>query len=133
MTNHARGQFRCWRSRKLGKHAGAQEAPAPPVHGQARSDGPGVDTAPGDPVAAAMQLAVGLLTASLDSPELEAWALPALVPPDADGLGNLMAGLHLISMLVIRQLHQATGEPPEVILQRLAIMAERRRGLPSTG
>jgi hypothetical protein len=132
MTNHARGQFRCWRSRKHGKRAGAQQAPAHPVYGQTPSERRR-DTASGDPVAAAMQLAVGLLTASLDSPELEAWALPALVPPDADGLGDLMAGLHLISMLVIRQLHQATGESPEVILQRLAIIAERRRGLPSTG
>jgi hypothetical protein len=80
-----------------------------------------------------MQLAIGLLTASLDSPELEAWAVPALIPPDADGLGDLIAGLHLISMLVICQLHQATGEPTEVILQRLAILAERRRELPSSG
>jgi hypothetical protein len=132
MTHHSRGHLRCWRSRKLGKHAGARLAPAPPVHGETPSDGPG-NIASGDPVAAAMQLAIGLLTASLDSPELEAWALPALIPPDADGLGDLIAGLHLICMLVIRQLHQATGEPPEVILQRLAIVAERRRGLPSTG
>jgi hypothetical protein len=89
--------------------------------------------ATGDTVAAAMQLAIGLLTASLDSPELEAWALPALIPPDADGLGDLMAGLHLISELLIHELHQATGEPPAAILQRLAILAEYRRGLPSTG
>jgi len=39
-------------------------------------------------VAAAMQLAIGLLTASLDSPELEALAVEALTPHDADGLGN---------------------------------------------
>jgi hypothetical protein len=86
--------------------------------------------ATGDGMAVAMQLAVGLLTASLDSPELEAWALPALIPPDAEGLGDLMAGLHLVSELVIHELHQATGEPPAAILQRLAILAEHRRGLP---
>jgi hypothetical protein len=89
--------------------------------------------ATGDKMAVAMQLAIGLLTASLDSPELEAWALPALIPPDADGLGDLMAGLHLISELVIYELGQAIGEPPAVILQRLAILAENRRDLPSTG
>jgi hypothetical protein len=89
--------------------------------------------AAGETVAAAMQLAIGLLTASLDSPELEAWALPKLIPQEADGLAELMAGLHLISELLIRELHEATGEPPEAILQRLAILAEHRRGTPSAG
>jgi hypothetical protein len=87
----------------------------------------------GESVAAAMQAAIGLLTAGLDSPELEAWALPALIPQDADGLGDLMAGLHVISEHVIFELHEATGEPPQAILQRLAILAEHRRGLPSAG
>jgi hypothetical protein len=89
--------------------------------------------AAGESVAAAMQAAVGLLTASLDSPELEAWALPVLIPKDADGLGDLMAGLHLVSELLIHELHEATGEPPQAILQRLAILAEHRRGMPSAG
>ena len=84
-------------------------------------------------VAAAMQAAIGLLTASLDSPELEARALPVLIPQDANGLGDLMAGLHLISELLIRELHEATGEPPQATLQRLAMLAEHRRGMPSTG
>jgi hypothetical protein len=87
----------------------------------------------GESVAAAMQAAIGLLTASLDSPELEAWALPVLIPHDADGLGDLMAGLHLISELLIHELHEATGEPQQAILQRLAILAEYRRGMPSAG
>jgi hypothetical protein len=91
------------------------------------------ETAPGDTVAAAVQLAIGLLTASLDSPQLEAWALAALTPHDADGLGNFMAGLHLVSELLLRELHEATGEPPEATLQRLAILAEHRRGTPSAG
>jgi hypothetical protein len=94
--------------------------------------GPG-KTAPGDTVATAMQLAIGLLTASLDSPELEAWALAALTPHDADGLGNFMAGMHLVSELLLRELHEATGQPPEATLQRLAILAEHRRGTPSAG
>jgi hypothetical protein len=87
----------------------------------------------GESVASAMQAAIGLLTASLDSPELEAWALPALMPPDADGLGGLMAGLHLISELLIYELHEATEEPPQAILQRLAMLAEHRRGMPYAG
>jgi hypothetical protein len=91
------------------------------------------ESAPGDTVAAAMQLAIGLLTAGLDSPELEAWAVTALTPHDADGLGNFMAGLHVVSELLLHELHEATGEPPEATLQRLAILAENRRGTPSAG
>ena len=153
MKIHIRGSFRGWRSRKPRKHEAPRRAPAPPgADGQtsrrgtvpdaagsgliwAREAGEGrargCRAAARDTVAAAMQLAIGLLTASLDSPELEAWALPVLLPPDADALGELMAGLHLICDLVIRELHEATGEPPEAILQRLAILAEHRRGFPS--
>ena len=93
---------------------------------------PSADAA-GDTVAAAMQLAIGLLTASLDSPELEAWAVTALTPHDADGLGNFMAGLHVVSELLLHELHEATGEPPAATLQRLAILAEHRRGTPFAG
>jgi hypothetical protein len=92
-----------------------------------------VQAAPGETMAAAMQLAIALLTAGLDSPELEAWAADALTPIDADGLGDFMAGLHVISVVLLNELHEATGEPPAAILQRLAIMAERRRGTPSGG
>ena len=83
--------------------------------------------APGETLAAAMQLAIALLTAGLDSPELEAWAADTLTPIDADGLGNLMAGLHVISVLLLNELHEVTGEPSAAILQRLAILAEHRR------
>jgi hypothetical protein len=86
--------------------------------------------APGETMAAAMQLAIALLTAGLDSPELEAWAADALTPADADGLGDFMAGLHVISVLLLNELHEVTGEPSAAILQRLAILAERRRGTP---
>ena len=85
----------------------------------------------GEVLADAMELAIGLLTASLDSPQLEAWAAAALTPLDVDGLGNFMAGLHVISELLLDEVHEATGEPPEAILQRLAIVAEHRRGTPS--
>ena len=90
-------------------------------------------TAPGETLAAAMQLAIALLTAGLDSTELEAWAVETLTPVDADGLGDFMAGLHVISVLLLNELHEATGEPPAAILQRLAMLAEHRRGTPSAG
>ena len=86
--------------------------------------------APGETVAAAMQLAIAVLTAGLDSPELEAWAADALTLVDADGLGDFMAGLHVVSVLLL-ELHEATGEPPAAILQRLAMLAEQGRGTPS--
>jgi hypothetical protein len=88
------------------------------------------ETAPGETMAAAMQLAIALLTAGLDSPELEAWAADALTPADTDGLGDFMAGLHVISVLLLNELHEATEEPSAAILQRLAILAERQRGTP---
>jgi len=92
-----------------------------------------VQAASGETLAAAMQLAIALLTAGLDSPELEAWAADELTPIDADGLGDFMAGLHVISVVLLNELEEATGEPSAAILQRLAIRAERRRGTPSAG
>jgi hypothetical protein len=53
-----------------------------------------VQTAPGKTVATAMQLAIALLNAGLDPPDLEAWAADTLTPIDADGLGDFMVGLH---------------------------------------
>jgi hypothetical protein len=50
------------------------------------------------------------------------------MPPDADGLGNLMTGLHVVFVVLLHELHEATEEPSAAILQRLAILAERRRG-----
>ena len=112
--------------------APVQAAPvqAAPVQAAPVQAGP-VQAAPGETMAAAMQLAIALLTAGLDSPELEAWAAEALTPIDADGLGDFMAGLHVISVVLLNELQEATGEPSAAILQRLAIMAERRRGTPS--
>jgi hypothetical protein len=88
---------------------------------------------PGETMAAAMQLVIALLTAGLDSPELEAWAVDTLTPIDADGLADFMSGLHVISVVLLSELHEATGEPPAAILQRLAMLAEHRRGTPSAG
>jgi hypothetical protein len=79
-----------------------------------------------------MQLAIGLLTASLDSAELQAWAVEALTPNDVDGLCDVMAGLHMVCELMLHELHEATGESPSAILQRLAMLAEHRGGTPSS-
>jgi hypothetical protein len=38
----------------------------------------------------------------------------------------------VVSVLLLDELQEATGEPPAAILQRLAILAEHRRGTPST-
>jgi len=62
--------------------------------------------------AEAIQLAIGLLTASLDSAELQAWAIRALPSDDPAALGDLLAGLHLVSQLLLHQLQAATGQPP---------------------
>jgi hypothetical protein len=149
MTNAGR-RLRRWRSRLCKVRGAARHSPGPGVGcGQTTPGGTAADemvtakivasepvasqVAAGETVAAAMQLAIGLLTASLDSPELEAQALATLMPHDPDGLSDFMAGLHVVSELLIHELHKATGEPPEAILQRLAIMAEHRRGTPSAG
>jgi hypothetical protein len=131
--DHATGtpaQRHRWRPRRRRDRGNDRRAPGT---GTALDQTAPGESAPGDTVAAAMQLAIGLLTASLDSPELEAWAVEALTPHDADGLGNFMAGLHVVSELLLRELHEATGEPPTATLQRLAILAEHRRGTPSAG
>ncbi|HUB38353.1 MAG TPA: hypothetical protein VMA72_05840 [Streptosporangiaceae bacterium] len=151
MRNPARAWLGRWRSRGYGNHNGAARTPAAGTpHGQtAGTDRPVPRTvaadafvpretaphqpAPGEVIADAMELAIGLLTAGQESPELEAWAVAALTPIDADGLGDFIAGLHVVSELLLRELHEATGESPGAILQRLAIHAEHRRGTPSSG
>ena len=132
----ATARRRCWRPRRRRDRGNARRAP---VSGTASDQtAPGDQTAavraaPGETVAAAMQLVIALLTAGLDSPELEAWAADALIPLDADGLADFMAGLHMVSVLLLHELHETTGEPSAAILQRLAILAEHRRGTPSAG
>ncbi len=79
-------------------------------------------------VAGAVQLAIGVLTASLDSPELQAWAAWALIPDTPDALGDFIAGLHIVSQLLLHELHEATGQPPTTTLQKLAISAAEAPG-----
>jgi hypothetical protein len=84
-------------------------------------------------MAAAMQMAIGVLTASLDSHQLEAWAVQALIPEDPTALGDFLAGLHVVSGLLLQELQEATGRSPAATLQELAILAENWRGTPATG
>lgn len=113
------GRHRRWRLRRRDRR---------PAH---RTPGAAAD---GGPTAAdAMQLAIALLTASLDSPELEAWAVWALIPEDPMALGDFIAGLHAVSGLLLHELQDATGQPPAATLQKLAILAETRPGTPSAG
>src|SRR6185437_7495560 len=119
MTDAAAGRFR-WRPRRRNR-GNAQRAPGSGIAGDQTAPGnqtAAVRAAPGETVPAAMQTAIALLTAGLHSPELEAWATDALIPLDADGLGDFMAGLHVVSVLLLDELHEATGEPPTAILQR---------------
>ena len=126
-TTHTPSWRLRWPNRYRRGPGNVRQAPESPVGGDR---GARVQAAPGETMAAAMQLAIAVLTAGLDSPELEAWAAAALTPVDGDGLAEFMAGLHLISMVLLTELHRVTGESPAAILQRLAILAQRRRGTP---
>ena len=87
----------------------------------------------GPTAASAVQLAIALLTASLDSPELEEWAAWALVPEEPGALAGVIAGLHLVNLLLRYQLYEETGQPPVTTLQKLAIMAAAGPQTPFTG
>lgn len=111
MTNTPGG--RRWRPRTR-KIPGSARIPEPaPAPEPADDHGP--------TAASAVQLAIGLLTASLDSPELEEWAAWVLVPENPEALATVIAGLHLVSLLLLQQLYEATGQPPARTLQELAI------------
>jgi hypothetical protein len=107
----------CW-GRRRGKRRAARR--------------PGAAATGSQTAAEAVQLAIGLLTASLDSPQLQAQAIEMLIPEPA-ALGDLLAGLHIVSQLLLHQLHEATGQPAAATLQGLAILSEIRRDPPSTG
>lgn len=111
MRNPLGGRRRCWCRHRKGR------PPLPPA-----SAGAGI----GKPVAGAVQMAIGLLTASLDSPELETWAAMALIPEDPAALGDFLAGLHVVSQLLLAELEESTGQPAAATLQKLAILAETR-------
>ena len=104
-----------------GRHCGAARRP------------PAAATEASLTAAGSVQLAIGLLTASLDSPELLTWAVETLVPANPAALGDFLAGLHVVSELLLHELLEAPGQPPEATLQRLAILAETRPGAPPAG
>jgi hypothetical protein len=108
----------CRARRRRGKRRGARR--------------PGAAATGSQTAAEAVQLAVGLLTASLDSPQLQAHAMEVLIP-DAAALGDLLAGMHIVSQLLLRELHAATVQPAAATLQRLAVLTEISRDPPSTG
>jgi hypothetical protein len=116
MTNTPGG--RRWRPR-------ARKIPAP-----ARPPGPASED--GLTAAGAMRLAIGLLTASLDSPELEEWAAWALIPEDPEALAGVIAGMHLVNLVLLGQLDEATGQSPSTTLQKLAILAAAGPEMPFT-
>ena len=97
----------------------------------ARPPEPAGENAP--TAAGSVLLAIGLLTASLDSPELEAWAEWALIPEDPEALAGVIAGMHVVNLLLLRQLHEGTGLPPSATLQRLAISVAAGPEMPFTG
>jgi len=110
MTDTPAGRLR-WRPRRRRNRGNVRCAPGSGAAGDQTAPGDqtaAVRAAPGETVAAAMQLAIAVLTAGLDSPELGAWAADALTLVDADGLGDFMAGLHVVSVLLL-ELHEATG------------------------
>jgi hypothetical protein len=125
MTNTPGG--RRWRPRTRKTPAPAR--PAEP----ASEDAPTAASEDAPTAASAMQLAIGLLTASLDSPELEEWAAWALVPEEPEALASVIAGLHLVNLLLLYQLQEATGRPPASTLQNLAIAAAAGPQTPFTG
>jgi hypothetical protein len=55
------------------------------------------------------------------------------VAEDPAGIGDLLAGMHVLSELLLHELHEATGQSPAATLQRLAILAETRPGAAPNG
>jgi hypothetical protein len=119
-----------WRPRRRRYRGDAEPLPGPDTGPDQTAR---VQAVTGETLATAMQSAIALITAGLDSPELEAWAADLLAPDDAIGLGDFMGGLHALCLLLLNEVQEATGEPSAVVLQRLALMAEGRRGTPSGG
>lgn len=117
MRNAPGGGRRRWRPHRRKDHSPAHPAPQ-------------ACTPSGQTMADAMQQAIGLLTATLDSPGLQAWAVAELIPDDPAALGDFLAGMHVVSQLLLQELDAATGQPPAATLQCLALLAESMRGTP---
>ena len=59
-----------------------------------------------------------------------AWAL---LPEEPEALAGVIAGMHLVNLLLLQQLHEATGVPPPATLQRLAISVAAGPEMPFPG
>lgn len=100
-----------------------------PAASSAPSSGPGSDVVSAEGI----QRAIGVLSAGLDSTELQVWAMDELIPRDSDGLSDFLAALYVMDRVLLGELCEATGEPREEILQRLALRVENGRGRPMPG
>lgn len=76
---------------------------------------------------------IGVLSAGLDSTELQNWAMDTLIPRDTEGLSDFLAALYVMARVLLGEVRDATGEPREEILQRLALTVENGRGKPLPG
>jgi hypothetical protein len=55
------------------------------------------------------------------------------MPDDPEALVSVIAGLHMVNLLLLQQLDEATGQPPSTTLQKLAISAAAGPETPFTG
>lgn len=83
--------------------------------------------------AAGLHCVIGVLSAGLDSLELQNWAMDTLIPRDSEGLGDFLAALYVMARVLLGEVGDATGQPREEILQRLALTVENGRGKPLPG
>jgi hypothetical protein len=80
-----------------------------------------------------VQRAIGVLRASLDSTELQVWAMDELIPTDSDGLSDFLGGLYVMARVLLGELREATGDTREEILQRLALRLQGGSEQPPQG
>jgi hypothetical protein len=83
--------------------------------------------------AAGLRCVIGVLSAGLDSSELQNWAMDTLIPRDSEGLSDFLAALYVMARVLLGEVRDATGQPREEILQRLALTVENGRGKPLPG
>jgi hypothetical protein len=88
---------------------------------------------PGEAMAATMQLAITLLTAGLDSSELEAWPVDTLTPADTDGLADFMASAVTWPICSVSRVASPVRGPLAAMVPPRFEVASRRPGIRSRG
>ncbi len=83
--------------------------------------------------ASGLRCVIGVLSAGLDSSELQNWAMDTLIPRDSEGLSDFLAALYVMARVLLGEVRDATGQPREEILQRLALTVENGHGKPLPG